>query len=412
MKKLFLILAFLFSNVNAQPITISFKDQTLPVFLKTVYGDILKSGYVIAPAIASSSTRINLELVFKDREDLISRLPSLLSTLGVSSSLSGSAYMLNLSSSQSSNPFFPVSPSLPSTLPALPSPVSSAVSAPLPLPVADPLLWHVFKPSHRSPVFICSSLFPAVEEKTPVCTSSGSSVLLNLTKKAFDSLEPVLAAIDAPGQRVEISTALAEVNVTNSKGSGLRVVASIFGASLEFGTPSVTGSALTFKAPNFSFLLDALQTDQRVVHVVSPSGVVDSGQKLNLSIGDRQPTLSAIATAGTGLSQQSITYQTAGAILAVTPTVFADSLIQLAIDSEVSTFSPTTTGLTQSPTISQRKVQTNLTLKTGQVVVLGGLRSAKDSGTQNRLFGWSAGSSTASQTTDLVLLVHAKIVQE
>ena len=57
-------------------------------------------------------------------------------------------------------------------------------------------------------------------------------------------------------------------------------------------------------------------------------------------------------------------------------------------------------------------LSTALTLQSGQVVALGGLRSSKDSDTKHRLFSWSAGSSASTQTTDLVLLVHAKIISE
>lgn len=418
--KFFAFLFIFFSSLAAhcQPITINFKDQPLAVFLKTVYGDILKVSYLIAPAVAQSSTRVNLELIFKDREDLITRLPAVLSTLGVSQSLNGSAYLLSSSTALT----FPLSVGVPSPSPvppSVPSLASLAASAltgsPTPSPAPDPLLWHVFKPSRRAPDFVCSVLYPSGKEKTPTaCAVAGPSVLLHLSQKSYDTLRPVLDAIDTPSHRVEISTALAEVTVNNSKGSGLRVVSNILGGSFEFGTPGTgfAGTGLTFRAKNFSLVLDALSTDTRVVHVVSPSGVVDSGQKLDLAIGDRQPTLAAISTAGSGLSQQSIQYQQAGALLGVTPTVYGDSLIKLDIDSEVSSFSQTTTGITQSPTISQRKVSTSLTLASGQVVALGGLRSAKDTGSGHKLFGFSSGSSSSSSTTDLVLLVYAKIIDE
>ena len=419
MKFIIFFVLFCASLVHAQPITISFKDQPLPVFLKTVYADILKTNYMIAPSLSTSSSRVNLEMVFKDRDELTQRLPSMLSMLGVTSTMSGSAVLLSAGSTASpASPGSP-SPSLPLApiphAPLLP-PIASGIYQPqvtaLPPPV-DPVLHHAFKPVHRSPDYICGVLYPThKDDVSSVCKIAGSSLLLSLTQKSFDQLSTVLAVIDQPGQRVEISTALAEVTLTNSKSSGLRVVANILGGGFEFGTPNVTGSGLTFKAANFSLVLDALSTDSRVLHVVAPSGVVDSGEKLDLAIGDRQPTLSGLVTNATGIAQQSITYQTAGALLAVTPVVYGSDQIRLDIKSEVSTFSATTTGITQSPTISQRKVSTSLTLQSGQVVALGGLRSSKDSDTKHRLFSWSAGSSSSTQITDLVLLVHAKIITD
>ena len=422
MKFVLVFILFFSSLVHAQPITISFKDQTLSVFLKTIYADILKANYVIAPALVNSSSKVNLEMVFKDRDDLTARLPAVLQMFGVTSTPSGSAFLLSPGSGSASPSPFPPPPAAPPAPPPLPAPtlppiVPSGplfhVSPPTPSPAPDPVLHHAFKPVHRSPEYVCSVLYPThKDDLSSVCKIAGPSLLLHLTQTGFDQLKPVLEIVDQPGHRVEISTALAEVTLSNSKSSGLRVVANILGGGFEFGTPNVTGSGLTFKAANFSLVLDALSTDSRVLHVVSPSGVVDSGEKLDLAIGDRQPTLSGLVTNATGQAQQSITYQTAGALLAVTPVVFGSDQIRLDIKSEVSTFSPTTTGITQSPTISQRKVSTALTLQSGQVVALGGLRSSKDSDTKHRLFSWSAGSSASTQTTDLVLLVHAKIVSE
>lgn len=421
MKFVLFFILFFSSLVHAQPITISFKDQSLSVFLKTVYSDILKANYVISPALAQSSNKVNLEMVFKDREDLTARLPAVLQMLGVSASQNGSSVMLSTGAGPFALP--PIiqtphqAPQTPLPAPQITAPTPGPVFLPPPLPapppIPDPLIHHVFKPSNRSPDYVCSVLFPSSKDSPrSVCSLAGSSVLLHLTQKAFDVLSPVLEAIDQPGHRVEISTALAEVTLSNSKSSGLRVVAKILGGGFEFGTPNVTGSGLTFKAANFSLVLDALSTDSRVLHVVSPSGVVDSGEKLDLAIGDRQPTLSGLVTNSTGQAQQSITYQSAGALLTVTPTVFGDQRVRLDIQSEVSTFSPTTTGITQSPTISQRKVSTSLTLQSGQVVALGGLRSTKESDTKHKLFSFSAGSAASNQTTDLVLLVHAKIISE
>jgi type II secretory pathway component GspD/PulD (secretin) len=419
MKIIVFFVLFLCSLTHAQPITINFKDQPLTVFLKTIYSDILKTNYMISPSLANSSNRVNLDMVFKDRDELTQRLPSMLSMLGVTSTLSGSSVLLSAGSGLSPSSPFPSPPSplpLHHQAPSLPPIVAPSplfqVQAPTPAPASDPVLHHAFKPSHRSPDYVCGVLYPTHKDDLgSVCKIAGSSLLLNLTQKVFDQLKPVLQVIDQPGQRVEISTALAEVTLTNSKSSGLRVVAKILGGGFEFGTPNVTGSGLTFKAANFSLVLDALSTDSRVLHVVAPSGVVDSGEKLDLAIGDRQPTLAGLLTNATGTAQQSITYQTAGALLAVTPVVFGLDQIRLDIKSEVSTFSPTTTGI-QSPTISQRKVSTALTLQSGQVVALGGLRSTKDSDTKHKLFSWSAGAASSTQITDLVLLVHAKIITD
>jgi len=74
-----------------------------------------------------------------------------------------------------------------------------------------------------------------------------------------------------------------------------------------------------------------------------------------------------------------VQYRSTGVILRVKPVIHAGDRIELEVSQEVSAAASTTTGVSTSPTISTRKIDTKLTLKDGATVLLGGLMSSNQS---------------------------------
>lgn len=64
-----------------------------------------------------------------------------------------------------------------------------------------------------------------------------------------------------------------------------------------------------------------------------------------------------------------------------------DEAIQVRLQKQTSSFVPTTTGVNNSPTKNTRQMSTTLSMKDGEVVVIGGLVQDTDSATTNRP-GW------------------------
>lgn len=80
----------------------------------------------------------------------------------------------------------------------------------------------------------------------------------------------------------------------------------------------------------------------------------------------------------------------------------------------VSSFSPTTTGVSGSSTRTKRQVQTTVTVDDGELLVIGGLNSDKaadsSSGFSFLPKAWAAHSRSRSNT-DLVLILSATVVR-
>ncbi|HFK2404077.1 TPA: type II and III secretion system, partial [Escherichia coli] len=106
------------------------------------------------------------------------------------------------------------------------------------------------------------------------------------------------------------------------------------------------------------------------------------------------------------------TYRDSGVIFKVKP-VITSSRISLNVNQQLSNFVKTDTGVNDSPTLLKREVDTSLTLKDGDIVLLGGLAENKDSQASTGLSflpkSWSQKSDEKSRT-DMVILLQVKKV--
>jgi type II secretory pathway component GspD/PulD (secretin) len=195
-------------------------------------------------------------------------------------------------------------------------------------------------------------------------------------------LRKVLPELDtAPGE-VVVRGWIYEVDDTDSNNSAFSLAVKIFGGELSISNGSIDTRAVTFKGPALSAAISALNADTRFHEVSAPHVRVLSGQHVRLNVGEQVPTEGSVSYQGVaGTPVQSITYQDAGLIFDVQPTVMAGS-IELSIDEELSDFVATTTGVDSSPTKQTRSLRTTTRLADGEVIVLGGL--VQDQGTTAR----------------------------
>lgn len=193
------------------------------------------------------------------------------------------------------------------------------------------------------------------------------------TASEIDRLRKVLPELDtAPGQ-VVVRGWVYEVDDTDSSNSAFSLAVRIMGGELSISNGSVDSNAVTFKGPTLSAAISALNADTRFHEVSAPHVRVLSGQHVRLNVGEQVPTEGSVSYQGvSGTPVQSITYQDAGLIFDVQPTVMASS-IELNVDEELSDFVATTTGVDSSPTKQTRSLHTTTRVADGEVIVLGGL---------------------------------------
>ncbi|CAJ6828410.1 type II secretion system protein GspD [Burkholderia stagnalis] len=216
----------------------------------------------------------------------------------------------------------------------------------------------------------------------------------------------------APGEVVVRGWAY-EVTNTDSTNTAWGIAAKVLGGQLRIssGDTSSDTSAVRFTGPGIDAAISALNADSRFKVISSPHVRIASGERVRLNVGQQVPTQSSVSYQGSsGTPVQSITYQDAGLIFDVEPTVMRDA-IELRVHEEISDFVPTKTGVDTSPTKNTRQLQTVTRLKDGEVVVLGGLIQDRNTSARSG-YAWLPsfldGRSSSKQRTEVLLVLQVQ----
>jgi general secretion pathway protein D len=257
---------------------------------------------------------------------------------------------------------------------------------------------------------------------TPDVTNN--ELLIYADQANYHIIETTLMQIDQPQLQVAIDATIAEVTLNNDLSYGVQAYLTSQNIGLKpntgsiLGTQAATAPATTtdpttglasvagsvsnafinraFPGFNFlvgsetqpSFILDALHTVTSVKVLSNPSLVVIDNQAATLQVGDSVPVSTGSATVLTTANTvvNTIDYRNTGIILRVQPRVSANGNVRLDIEQEISNVS-TATAASLTPTVSERKVKSSISVANGQTVLLAGLISEQQNGTRSGLPG-------------------------
>lgn len=219
-----------------------------------------------------------------------------------------------------------------------------------------------------------------------VPNETNNTLVIRATPELYRMIEATARRLDTPPGQVVIDATIAEVQLNDR----LRYGVQYFFESGDFRFGFSTGDLLrpSNTAPGFSFLfnsgndkivaLDALSsvTDVRVMS--SPTLVVQDNKEASLNVGNEVPITirSAVGDQEDDRTVNTIQYRETGVILTVKPRISGNNSVALEIAQEVSSVvesSNTSEESSLTPTINQRKVQSVVSVRSGQTVVLGGL---------------------------------------
>jgi general secretion pathway protein D len=246
--------------------------------------------------------------------------------------------------------------------------------------------------------------------------TANNAIVVYSTEADFKLVERAIRDLDKTKLQVAIDATVAEVTLTNALQYGVQfflngnnVSGGVLGANA--ATAQSSTSALTAAStiaqsallqsvgPGLNLLLgssggprailNALQTVTDVKVLSSPSLVALDNQPALLQVGDEIPVSTSSATLLTSSSTptvNTIEMRNTGVILKVLPHIHANGSIQLEIDQEISNVvNPDQQTLT--PTISQRRVHSSVSVISGQTVLLAGLISESNQETRTGIPG-------------------------
>jgi len=255
-----------------------------------------------------------------------------------------------------------------------------------------------------------------------------NSLLIYADQGNYKIIESALLQVDQPQLQVSIDATIAEVDLTDelqfgvqsyltSHALGLRPdqgsilnttsttsPAAAAAATASTAATSTTGTATSTAAaagtvvnsfisqafPGFNFLigqqaqpaliLSALHNVTAVKVLSNPSLVVVNNQVATLQVGNQVPVSTGsasvlnAATASSNTIVNTVDYRNTGIILRVSPRVSANGDVRLEIEQEISNVVPSSNASTTlTPTISERKVKSSISIANGQTVLLAGL---------------------------------------
>ena len=221
-----------------------------------------------------------------------------------------------------------------------------------------------------------------------------NSVLIYAKADEYKIIERTLNQLDRPRMQVAIEVTIAEVTLNEQLNYGVQfflhngalsntltgqipsvannVLANTntgsVGPGLSGGLNVVIGNALSPRV-----VINALHNLTDVKILSNPSLVVVDNGEATLEVGDQVPitTGSATVLSANNAVVNTVDYKNTGIILHVQPRVNANGSVLLDIDQEISSVPQDTTSLT--PTISDRKVSSEISVVSGQTVLLAGL---------------------------------------
>lgn len=256
----------------------------------------------------------------------------------------------------------------------------------VPLTLADELRSNLVPPVSQTtvpPQAVSTRPATLSGEITVVPESRGNSLLLRANDADYELVQALVQRIDVRPLQVLIEVLIAEVRRDRSLGIGVDARAE----GVRIGGNGATGSA-ALGAPSLGdFVLSvmgvgaidadvslALSAQNGEVRILSrPVLLATNNQSASIVVGSQRPFVQvqrALPTDGASRDQV-VQYKEVGTKLTVRPSISADGGVQLEVSQEVS--SATTETAFNAPVISTRSLQTELLVRDGQSVVLGGL---------------------------------------
>ncbi|MEM3426929.1 MAG: type II secretion system secretin GspD [Nitrososphaerales archaeon] len=223
-------------------------------------------------------------------------------------------------------------------------------------------------------------------------------ILIMTTPAQYKNILAYLERLDQPPKQVLIEATVAELTLKDELKYGFewliknRMLEGRYTLGATFGVPSSPGLTYTFlsESEKLRVLINALATKDLVNILSSPRLMVLDNQEATIQVGTDVPVITGqVTTAEAARPEavgvvQTIQYRSTGIILRVKPTINTEGLLTLDITQEVSEMGSNPPGIS-SPSILVRKINTSVVASSGESVVLGGLMSQTEGGSESKV---------------------------
>jgi general secretion pathway protein D len=280
-----------------------------------------------------------------------------------------------------------------------------------------------------------------------------NSLVIMASPADYNNLVQVIKKLDRRSKQVFVQVLIAEVTLNKSKNTGMQLgalgvaqISRYFGvgafydpfgvvsslatsglaSSTSTSTSTSTTSTLNFPVAgvpgNIGAVLQALDSNDLLNVLSTPNILTSDNKEAEIIVGENVP-FQGSSTITSGLSTTSIERKDVGITLKIKPQISEGDYIRLDLSQEISAIGATITvgnGATDRIT-TKRSAKTNIVVKNGETVVIGGLIQDQDEDVINKVpflgdipgLGWLFKTKSKTKTkTNLMILLTPRIVKD
>lgn len=391
---------------NSENIVLSFERIEITQLIELVYTDILKISYIMHDDVLKKIKPVTIRLSSSNhkKSELNNIMGNLLQDYGISIEKKDRYILFRLSESRE-----------------------------------EPKMPFFYKPKHRNTMYLVNMISSVINAKDAIVQKrelessnkkdnkseegmnkmvdkDSDGILIMTTQKKIDLINQLLKELDTPEKQVHIQALVYEVQSSNNESNAIQAVLKTIGKlgiNMSVGASRGAGQIFEVSTKDLSILMNIFNGDNQFKVITSPSLFVKSGQKANFSVGTETPTLSGIKypDGNSGAPIQSVEYRKSGTIFEVKPKIHEET-IDIELNQEISNFVTTTTGVSNSPTLIKRALKSEFSMKSGQMIILAGLKEKKDTldSTYLPFTKWEIGRENTHSQSEIILILHCQLV--
>lgn len=246
------------------------------------------------------------------------------------------------------------------------------------------------------------------KQLTLECDERLNAIVACGTPSDIRQIQNLINQLDVVLPQVRIEVVIAEVALNKGQASGLETFGysnltdnkpsssnkiNIKGASTS-GNPIFDITQLNFRKFGMDAVVRAAKTNSNVSILSSPTLLTTHAREALLKITETRPYLSSVQTktsdVGADVSNSTIEKVDAGIELTVKPLIGINGMIQLEIEQRVDSFStevtPVGKGNLTLPYINRRQAKSFVSVKSGEMLVLAGLKKKEITDTKKKMF--------------------------
>ncbi|MEB4591002.1 type II secretion system secretin GspD [Candidatus Thiothrix sp. Deng01] len=259
-----------------------------------------------------------------------------------------------------------------------------------------------------------------------VADKTNNSLMVMSTEDTYQQILEALKRLDVMPMQVQVEASIMEVSLTGGLEYGLQwyFKNNAFGKNGSGMLDLDSSSGLSAAVPGFSYsltgangaitgVLNALARESKLRVISSPSVLVLDNQTANIRVGNQQPVFTGSSTTDGGVVTQNVQFKDTGVSLQVTPHVNSSGLVKMDIQQDVTDVGEIDQATGQRSFL-QRNIKSNIAVKSGETIVLGGLIRDNSTDGKSGLPGLSkvpvvgnlfSGTSHSGVRTELLVLI-------